>query len=455
MQGQQSCCVVYWHGLVSFCHACGEGRRSLRFVSFGLASLSCQRRHVTTLSPPSSEAKHITKHNIFDATLEREHPMIEEKINHNMVNYMALTRALVILPKISGVLSIIGSGLLARHVAKKGLKEVSLTSHMLLHISIVDIISSFFAYFLSSWLAPKGSMPYAAGNMATCTFQGAVFVFSLIYFATAYAELAAIYWLMVQPGWAQSKMKRKGIRYGFTLPPVLIGLCAAIPPIFFGFYNPTLFNCFLNDRTPDSCDGNPEVACTRGDQADYAQIAVFSYVLLGNLVLVVFICLLVYAVYKQEKKSDQYLSKGQAKNRKNTINTAWQGVRYSSAYFLTYFMSYVILGYDVIGDDGRNISTAGEYTLEFFYVILTPLMGFFNAGVYFYPRYSAKRQQNPELNKMSCLCLVLGFEGLGERLCNRRRGKTGTSTPDARSGSAEEKEEERPDEDLMAMIDAA
>jgi len=117
--------------------------------------------------------------------------MIEEE-DHNMVNYMALTRALVILPKISGVLSIIGSGLLARHLAKKGLKEVSLTSHMLLHISIVDIISSFFAYFLSSWLAPKGSMPYAAGNMATCTFQGAVFVFSLIYFATSYAELSAI-----------------------------------------------------------------------------------------------------------------------------------------------------------------------------------------------------------------------------------------------------------------------
>eukprot|EP00985_Skeletonema_marinoi_P029339 scaffold27615_cov139-Skeletonema_marinoi.AAC.6 len=332
-----------------------------------------------------------------------------------MLNYYALDRSLVILPKISGVLSIIGSGLLARHVAKKGLKEF---------------------------------MACSKGIYAICsrkhTFQGAVFVFSLIYFATAYAELAGIYWLMVQPGWAQSKMKRKGIRYGFTLPPVLIGLCAAIPPIFFGLYNPV------------GCHGNPEVACTRGEESDYAQIAVFSYVLLGNLAIVVFVCLLVYTVYK---KSDQYLSEGQAKNRKITINTAWQGVRYSSAYFLTYIMSYVILGYDVIGDDGRNISEAGLYTLEYVFVILTPLMGFFNAGVYFYPRYSAKRQQNPELTKMSCLCLVLGFEGLGKRLSDRRRDKTGTSTPDdARSGSAqeeEEKEEERPDEDLMAIIDAA
>lgn len=109
-----------------------------------------------------------------------------------MANYTAIERSLVILPKISGALSCIGSGLLARHVAKKGLKEASLTSHMLFCISIVDFISSFFAYFLSSWMAPRGTLPYAAGNVATCSFQGFVFVFELVYFATAYTELAAI-----------------------------------------------------------------------------------------------------------------------------------------------------------------------------------------------------------------------------------------------------------------------
>ena len=109
-----------------------------------------------------------------------------------MVNLHAIDRSLVILPKISGALSCMGSALLARHVAKKGLTEASLTSHMLFCISIVDFVSSFFAYFLSSWMAPRGSLTYSAGNVATCNFQGFVFVFQLIYFATAYAELAAI-----------------------------------------------------------------------------------------------------------------------------------------------------------------------------------------------------------------------------------------------------------------------
>jgi hypothetical protein len=109
-----------------------------------------------------------------------------------MVNYKALERSLVILPKISGTLSCIGSGLLARHIAKKGFKDVSLTSRMLFGISIVDIIGSFFAYVLGSWMAPRNTLTYSAGNTATCSFQGFVLVFNLIYFATAYAELAAI-----------------------------------------------------------------------------------------------------------------------------------------------------------------------------------------------------------------------------------------------------------------------
>ena len=109
-----------------------------------------------------------------------------------MVNWDAIERSWVILPKISGALSCIGSALVGRHIAKKGLKEVSLTSHMLFRISIVDFICSFFVYFLSSWMAPRGTLPYAAGNQATCDVQGFMFVFELTYFATAYAELAAI-----------------------------------------------------------------------------------------------------------------------------------------------------------------------------------------------------------------------------------------------------------------------
>ena len=56
-----------------------------------------------------------------------------------------------------------------------------------------------------------------------------------------HTDIFIVDWLMVQQGWTQNKLKRKGIRYGFTLPPVILGLAAAIPPIFFTMYNPGEF----------------------------------------------------------------------------------------------------------------------------------------------------------------------------------------------------------------------
>ena len=46
--------------------------------------------------------------------------------------------------------------------------------------------------------------------------------------------------------------------------------------------------------------------------------------------------LLICTIYKEEKKFDKYLTEGQGKNRKNTRSTAWQGVRFSAAYFVPY-----------------------------------------------------------------------------------------------------------------------
>jgi hypothetical protein len=47
---------------------------------------------------------------------------------------------------------------------------------------------------------------------------------------------------MVRRGWTQNKMKRKMVTFGFLSPPILIGFIAAIPPLFFEFYNPGEFN---------------------------------------------------------------------------------------------------------------------------------------------------------------------------------------------------------------------
>jgi len=112
--------------------------------------------------------------------------------SRTMTNYRALERSLVILPKISGSLSCIGSALIARHIAAKNIKEVSLASKILFGISIVDIIDSFFAYVLGSWMAPRGTLTFAVGNFTSCGVQGFVHVFGIVYLATAYTELSIV-----------------------------------------------------------------------------------------------------------------------------------------------------------------------------------------------------------------------------------------------------------------------
>lgn len=220
-----------------------------------------------------------------------------------------------------------------------------------------------------------------------------------------------------------------------------------------------LFNCFINGY-PINCDNDDGVECIRGHSALKSQSAVFGYVLVGNLIICVFISLLVLTVYRQEQRSDTYLSNGQLPTRKNTIATVWQGIRYTNAYFLTYFAFYVILGYDVVGDKGQNVTEAGTYTLEIFYAIFTPLLGFFNSIVYFYPRYNTKRKQQPDLSRIACLVQVLGFDGLLKRIsCCKMgtdEGVTEESTPQSypedsqsKQGDEEEKEEERPDEEWL------
>ena len=323
----------------------------------------------------------------------------------------------------------IGSTLLTRHVitAKKQWGEISLTNKILLWISIVDIIASFFVFFMSSWMVPRGTdgVEFAAGTTATCMAQGFFDVFSIVYFATAYTELAVLYWLILHWGWTTNKMEQRRVRFSFLLPPIFVSLCFAVPPLFFDMYNPMIHNCTLIACQNDQC--------AHVSKNTIVQAVLYCYVLLGNIIVVVFMGLLIFAVHRQEKKFDRYLAKGQGKNRKNTSKTAWQGVRFSAAFVVTYLMYYVIFGFFIAG---TKVSDSGRLVITYWLVIVTPMLGAFNSCVYFYPRYATHRKQNPKKTCMSCLCEVLG---INIDLCHSRE-KPETETSEASTPLIKEEE---------------
>ena len=337
--------------------------------------------------------------------------------------------ALEIVPKFTGAISIIGSLFVARHITKtKQWGEISLTNMMMFHISVVDIITSFFVSFMSSWMAPPSSAPflmYAAGTTATCTAQGFFAVFSVAYFSTAYTLLAVLYWLIVRHGWTNTKLEKKGIRRSFLLPPLFVALCFSVPPLFFQMYNPAFYSCFIT-AIPHGCDDD-DIPCTRGSYhgTQVSSMVFFGYLLFGNTAVILFMGLLIFAVYKQEKKLDAYLTEGQEKkNRKNTRSTAWQGVRFSLAYFIPYVIYYVwFVCYSELAS-GMNVVISDALNVASYYwsAIVTPLLGAFNSVVYFYPRYTTHRKANSDKSRMTCLCEVLGID-TSCCYCERRRTK--------------------------------
>ncbi len=275
-----------------------------------------------------------------------------------MVNWNAVARSSVITAKITGSFSIIGSFLLARqllHKRKQSGGDLPLASILLLNISVVNIVGVFFTFFMGPWMNRYDWNQFFFGdssrfNTAACTAQGFILYFAEVYFLTTYAGLGTLYFLIVRRGWTKHDWEKKRIKAAFLLPPVIVSAAFSVPPLFYQMYNPSPpMMCMLNQYPPFCEEEDSDVQCTRGQNALLAQQIELLYALICNLVIIIFMGLLVLSVYRTEKKGDKYLSKGQAKKRDNTIETAWQGVRYGGAITVPYVPLYVWLGVSLRG----------------------------------------------------------------------------------------------------------
>jgi len=104
----------------------------------------------------------------------------------------------------------------------------------------------------------------ASGNVQTCTTQGFFASLGVAASMSYYATLMVLYLLSVKHNWSENKMSNIRFRMYFILPPTIISLIAAVPPLFFEMYNwAGLYSCFLAPY-PIDCghEGYPD--CERG-----------------------------------------------------------------------------------------------------------------------------------------------------------------------------------------------
>lgn len=173
-------------------------------------------------------------------------------------------------------------------------------------------------------------------------------------------------------------------------------------------YNPGNFTCTICDY-PYGCANTDKVDCERGEGALKYLTFSMGYIFLCNVIIVTFVSMLVYEIFKQERKTDRYLSPGQERRRTNTKKTTRQGLRYIGAYILAYFPFYYILGSYAVG----NIYLPD--VIKYLVLIFTPLLGFFNALLYFQPRYASYKESNPDKSWVVCLSHVLNADSVTRR----------------------------------------
>lgn len=316
-------------------------------------------------------------------------------------------KAIAILPKVGGSLSIIGSSLLLRDVVRKR-QDVPLTTEVIANITVANLFIAFWECFLSTWMVPRDtSVAYmASGNTASCEAQGFITVVNLIVLEFSYTILSVLYWIMVAKGWTEQKTQRWKIRFFFLGLPIILALGFAIPMLYLRMYNFTgWFSCFLEEY-PLNCDVDPDVECTRGATARDWQGGLFIFVAACTVVILVFMSLLVRAVRMQESKSDRYLTKGQKKRREMTNRAQWQAIRYISVFFVSNVPFYIFAVYDMLHQIPPDAIT-------YIYAILWPMFGAFNSFAYFRPRYMSYRTKNPEKSCMLCLCTILDIDFMG------------------------------------------
>jgi len=290
----------------------------------------------------------------------------------------------VILPRISGTLSMIGSACIVMEVLRNKQKRSKVYHRLLLGMSCVDFIFSS-SLAVSTLPIPADSGVYGAkGNDATCTLQGFWVQFGLT--ETIYNTVLAYYFMRVIR-YSKTESQMKKVEIYFHLIPLLYGF----------------FNCFL--ALGLDLYRNASLWCWMTTDPQ-----VFRWVLFyGPLWFLIFFPMVVfyYLTWKKvrdlEKKTAKYSfdSRG-SRSTTNEMDRDRKKLRYSTriahqAYF--YFGAFIISWiWSTAFRLGQLFTGNSNYFLLLMTSFFVPLQGFLNYFVYMRPRYLQYKKKHPKFS---------------------------------------------------------
>ena len=170
---------------------------------------------------------------------------IESRLNYQRCMGLTITEitAIIVLPKISAVLSISGSSYVIQDVLRNSEKRNESTYHrLMLGLSCSYIIYSLFGWFFGTWLMPKGLHLFAAGQKGSCVAVGFSFYMTIISTSLYSSPLVTFYFVQLKLSWVKRKIKK--IEKWLHIVPWTVGLIAAISAFALSALGPFLNVCW-------------------------------------------------------------------------------------------------------------------------------------------------------------------------------------------------------------------
>ncbi|CAB9504878.1 expressed unknown protein [Seminavis robusta] len=321
----------------------------------------------------------------------------------------AQARALAILPKTTGCISIIGSSIIAFSVLRDKQKLSKSYHRLLLGMSLVDVLVSFWEA-LSTWPMPTDSEAmFASGNFSTCVMQGFFIQFYVV--SSFYSVSLAIYYTVVlRYNWSEDQVKK--LEPYLHSIPLLWGFATGIIGISLKLYNPAGLWCWISPF-PGGCSGDE---CIRGINGNTYRWAFFYGPLWANIAFVTIAMALVWvnvrkgasptnnsdsasmngsrhSTTKQQKtqllKNDTGALERDQLAKKIKRDVAFQGFLYSGSFYVTWIWLTAVRFLQLIGEPV-------PYQLLAAAAFFAPLQGFFNALIYLSPKFMAVKKANPD-----------------------------------------------------------
>jgi len=306
--------------------------------------------------------------------------------------YTLYDKAIVIFPKITGLISVISSIEIIRDLLKGPRAELEkMKSKLLIAMNISDLITTLIVHIIGTWFVPKGTLFWSAGNDNTCDIQG--WLFTLFYQSgLAYnAELSIVFLLYIHHSWTEEDFS-KWSSFILCSPPLLVTLLFIPSFRYYTYmnYNTTNWQCTFTP-SPPRCFLTPGMECNEDnmDIYQYYQLVGLSFLVLVCSI-IIYSCVKLYLVVRQSDESMVAYRPNPQSNYATSNRVAMSGLLYSGGNLLVNLPTIIL----IIG------ILAAVNEASFFWpffglhmAIFQPLQGFFNAMVYFRPQYLERKKK--------------------------------------------------------------